>query len=723
MLIPMLSPLARCGAATGGGSSIDSDWAARIAASGVFFSNNFTYKNAAKTQQITNATDLIASAFQTNGTAAYIAWDTVNKLSGNGALRMNMAAANSGAYSGYSITWDGIGLTTKNTPKHQFYVQFAIYADSVYRNFYYGSAAVWGGKLAIIQSPDRSFEPSEIVIRRDPRAGGFLQSYRYTDAGAEAFSLSWPSLSNYQYLSFYDAGSPTVTNDATLRQRYGNDYHGLSDTAGTDTNYQSAPRLSSNGWYVIEVYVDQINDIVKIWGAPYGSAPTLIMGGMNAGIAPVGYLDSAGAQLYTGMQLTNYPNSVTNWPGSDTFICYSEVIGSDSPINFPGGYSIPNSGTTTPASYPPAGTSETGSTGVYAPAYFTSMTDKTWATIATSGNVASQSYTPLPDGSTGQAGVMSAWGGAVIDKLRQSMKIPAQGGHSDWSGNEVYELLLNVTTPAWVRVKDTRYTYGTGSAMDDGSPRATHGRNMIAYCDNTNEVIISSIVGDAPNGNSNSGLFRLSSSLVWTQGASNAIDSGFEAGGCEYDPTTSYLWIVGAQSNTSVSRYNPATNTHTGYNWYLNRGYYGGTAISPTKRCFVHVGGHLVATDSIVFLDLDNVATTGWQTPAAVSGSGPTTQGLGLVWHAASGAFLTWESGSTLYKLTPPANIVSGTWVWSTVSADASNAVTPSTKQAQGTYGRFNILENVGGSGRDMLVLVNAINESTYVYKLPAGGV
>jgi hypothetical protein len=275
---------------------------------------------------------------------------------------MSMPASQRGVYGDFGFSFDGIGLATKNTSKHRFYVQFAVYADSVYRNFYYGSGNVWGGKIAIIQSPNTSFEPSEIVIRRDPRSGGFLQSYRYTpNGGAEPFILEWPTLGpNYTYLNFYDAGSPTVTNDSTLRQRHGNDWHGLSDTAGTNPDYQNAPRLVANNWTVFEVYVDQISQVVKIWCAPYGSPPVLIMGAMNARIAAVGTMDGSGspAKIYSGIQLLNYHNNVTNWPASDTFIAYTEIIGSDNPIQFPGGHSIPFSGTQVPAGYPPAGTNE-----------------------------------------------------------------------------------------------------------------------------------------------------------------------------------------------------------------------------------------------------------------------------------------------------------------------------------------------------------------------------
>jgi hypothetical protein len=68
----------------------------------------------------------------------------------------------------------------------------------------------------------------------------------------------------------------------------------------------------------------------------------------------------------------------------------------------------------------------------------------------------------------------------------------------------------------------------------------------------------------------------------------------------------------------------------------------------------------------------------------------------------------------------PPVSGLSSAWTGSVVSA--AGGVTPSSPQANGTYGRFNLISNFGGSGRDLIIMVNAVTEATYVYKLPAAG-
>ena len=343
---------------------IAADWTSRTA--GSTFNTNFTYKDAAQSVPIASDADLIGTFFTVQGPAgsANVHWDQTHKLSGAGSLRLSMPAASAGTYTSCGLTWDGIGALTKNTSLHQFYVQFSVYVDPVYCGFYYGDINNWGGKLALVMSPETSFASSEILIRRDPRPGGFLNGYRYTPSGgATYYGLVWGSQgSDKTTYNFLDAGSPTVSSQQTLRQRYGTDSATIpsgssGDLFGTNADYQWVPRLVSGGWTYITMYIDQVNQVVKYWIAPWGQAPVLSMGAMNANIASVGTNDPSGnpKPIYTGMQLLNYPNTATYWPVSDTFICYGEVIATTSQPTFPGGYPLPFPGTTTPTGYPPSG--------------------------------------------------------------------------------------------------------------------------------------------------------------------------------------------------------------------------------------------------------------------------------------------------------------------------------------------------------------------------------
>ena len=139
----------------------------------------------------------------------------------------------------------------------------------------------------------------------------------------------------------------------------------------------------------------------------------------------------------------------------------------------------------------------------------------------------------------------------------------------------------------------------------------------------------------------------------------------------------------------------------------------------------IYINGSVVNHNgTFVWFDLDN-PTAGWRSPASVTGSSMTGYGPGLVWHPASGKFIGWNGSgvrSALLTLTPPANLVTGVWAWNSVPAAASNGTTPSAQAQNGTYGRFNLVQDLAGSGRDFLVLLNGVAQATFAYKLPASG-
>jgi hypothetical protein len=353
------------------------------------------------------------------------------------------------------------------------------------------------------------------------------------------------------------------------------------------------------------------------------------------------------------------------------------------------------------------------------PAWFQAMADKTWSTVAATARIRNVLPNPYPGG-TDSSGIIAAWGGATVDTTRQELQILAQGGHNDYHGNEVYVLPLNTASPAWARVSNPRYSFGGGSTMDDGSPAATHGRSFLTYAANVDRTFIGAMSGWAPLGNSSADVYAFNRATnTWQARADGLVDQGHEAGGAEYDPVTGHVWIVGAQAVVSVSRFDPVQNRHTPYTSTLVQGYVGSTAIAPSRRILMYLNGHLVDHNGTFrWFDMSN-PTAGWRLPAAVSGTPLRTEGPALRWHEASGSFIGWGGGTSLFRLTPPANLVTGTWVWSQVAPAGGNSVTPSAAAGAGTWGRFNIVENLGGSGRDCIVLINSIDQATYVYKLP----
>ncbi len=358
------------------------------------------------------------------------------------------------------------------------------------------------------------------------------------------------------------------------------------------------------------------------------------------------------------------------------------------------------------------------------------MNDRNWATVAGSASVSAVAPSQDPGGNDGQVAVMSAWCGATVDTKRQELVIPAQGGHSDYYGNEVYVLGLNSSSPAWQRVTNPRYSFGTSTTMDDGSPRSNHGNSQLCYAPNVDKTFIAPLIYTAPLGDSSSQVFAFDrGSGTWSQKSTCPSSFGSESGtegGAVYDTQTGSIWIIGAQADTAVDKYDPVADKHTMSSGApLWSGYNGTLAISSSRRLLVYINGSVVGNNgSFKWLDLNNIGA-GWRA-ATVTGNPPTGDGPGLVWHDASGGFLAWNgspSTGTIKKLTPASTPASGTWTWTDVTPGSGNTTTPSSPQGNGTYGRFNLISNLGGSGRDVLVLVNAVNQPAYVYKLPAGGI
>lgn len=358
------------------------------------------------------------------------------------------------------------------------------------------------------------------------------------------------------------------------------------------------------------------------------------------------------------------------------------------------------------------------------PAWYTAMTDSTWGTIAASGTIDAVKPSPHPGGTLQTNGPIGPWGGATIDTTRQEMVIAAQGGHGDYFGNEVYVLPYNTATPSWQRVTNPRYTNGAEPVMDDGSPRATHGECMSCYAPNADLTLLMSMPFVAPTGNSYKNAFGFSRNTnSWTQKVARAAGWGADAGGdvfgfTGYDPVTGLVYAVMSNTtNGSVQTYNPVTNTNVGlFNGALPQGYDTTGDIAPGKRIMACIGGSQTGNSDVRYTNLD---TPGTWTLASTTGTPPNQRGCGFTWHPAGGCFYAWTGGANLFKLTPPTTLP-GTWVWSTVTPAGSNTITPTSPNSVGTFSRFKCISNVGGSGRDALILINNTTQATYVYKLPA---
>lgn len=347
------------------------DWQSRSKESGVFYASNFS--------EFSTRTDLINGAYQTlyandqYGTSGRFKTELEEKikLSGKG-VRFNLFAAEGANERGgtWAFSFDGVGAKTQNIQKDEFYYQFAIYSDSTWANHPYAN----GSKITIVAMPDKAFDQAasagvnELLFQRTTR-GAYPEILRYSTAAVTGLSrcaLEWYKadgsfLSNYTWHPFIN-NDPTDTtrpsNTSQLANRFGMTQYDW-DPSIKDPNKTYSPKIATNGWTVFQIYVNRTYNgtgMIKVWSAPYGETPILWGGTSDARILS----NNDNSRGYSGITLLARTENAWEgtWPTVDTFICFGEVICSDNPIKFPGGFSISYPGTNLPPNYPWNGAKE-----------------------------------------------------------------------------------------------------------------------------------------------------------------------------------------------------------------------------------------------------------------------------------------------------------------------------------------------------------------------------
>jgi hypothetical protein len=94
-----------------------------------------------------------------------------------------------------------------------------------------------------------------------------------------------------------------------------------------------------------------------------------------------------------------------------------------------------------------------------APAWWRGLAAGTWTTIAGGAGQTLDAQKPaaaaaFPTTFSNHASLLTAWTGACADQARREYLLCANGGHSDYAGNECYGLRLSEEQPAWVRLNE-----------------------------------------------------------------------------------------------------------------------------------------------------------------------------------------------------------------------------------------------------------------------------
>ena len=677
----------------------EADWIARSTQAGVTAAYDF------------RDASIISSYRHIDGQQGNIVQNTTGGILGTGCMRMNVPAssgANPGAwrapldlatapnYQGWTADSDGFNNT-------EFYFQYRIKLGPRRLRDSTGGGGFKTMILSIYQfsSPNSaaSAQPFEIVHNTNYSNNKLLQAYRQDGSGFPAFhetigpylrfqpALDWgSSLPDDRRYSVYNIGGGGRHSAGVLAWE-----------EGVWITVYCRVKIATYGGSTGNEF-----DMYVAW--PGDSSYTQLYNNRNFLIGPK---DAQFAGGFNGIWFTPYDTGRSS-ADYDTWHEYDQLIVSTQPIACPLAQET-------------------------VPSWFSSQTSKTWTTPVT--NTLSSVYVPSTGGfSVGSNGNgLYAWSSGVAHRSRRALRFFG-GGHGDNDVNSVFEVQLATTSPVWAKLNGPSSSAG-GSVNEgvygDGQPRSPHSWRQLVDVPHSG-TWMAPLPGTYNTGFNSGRFFNFDdTALSWAArgyrpgtSASTGLGDANTLGSSEYDSYTGLIYVSASQG--VFWTIDPVTYTATLTGASNDTNYYFSGGLSPQRRAFV-----LWKQSTNQFRVL-NIAAGTLHTPT-IQGTGPSGSNIpGMVWHEPSGGFLAWgHSGTTtsIFKLTPPSNgadTFTGAWTWSTVTVDASNAITPSSAGSAPIIPTVKIIPNFGGLRSDLLVVYGATGSGTdqvYCYKLPVGGV
>lgn len=395
-----------------------------------------------------------------------------------------------------------------------------------------------------------------------------------------------------------------------------------------------------------------------------------------------------------------------------------------------------------------------------APAWWNSLAEDTWTTIATASprrlvDVIQSPGSSRPPGGWGfENAILGAFTGAAVDQTRGEYLIVAGGGHGDGANNSAYALSLRSATPAWRRLTDATPDANLGNLnlesdgkFADGRPRAMHATN-VCWVGGTGikSRVVFPVMSSVTSGQGGHADWLLSfdrdvlgagaTPLPWTAAnlgpwafvkRTNGNSNWYGFGTAVYDPVTQKLFGISNGSGSfgiywsitpvTANDFGAITTQIDSSRWIAP----GWATVAPDLGIVI-VGN--TAANNIQIL---NIATNTWAT-ANQAGQGvwpgSTAYGgiYGCVYMPETKEIIVanpFETGNTMYVASIPltsggAYDPTGLWVWSQRVRTGGPTGAPS-GWGSSKWNRVNDM----GDGRPAIVFVSDVNGATYVYKPP----
>jgi len=316
---------------------------------------------------------------------------------------------------------------------------------------------------------------------------------------------------------------------------------------------------------------------------------------------------------------------------------------------------------------------------------------------------------PAPPGAEGPEAVVTSASGGALDTKRDRL-IVWGGGHSAYSGNEVYAFDLN--TLKWQRLTDPSKDVGgyeRSGYYPDGQPRCRHTYDFVEYLPPPVDRFCSfGIAGVYRSGQGRYGNVDCLNfeTLKWERRA-NAISYGIGAMAA-VDSVTGHVWMHGAENAGYLTEYDPKKDQWTPHG---RSGIEAGAIsfeptaeIDPIHRKFVAIGsGRVLVWDindsgSVRAKELKTKGDTG-----VLFDKSP-----GFVFDPVIKKFVAWSGGGNVYTFDL------ATEKWTKIPPAPDNKVVPGLPTKRGTFGRFRY-----SPSKNVYVVVSDVYENVYIYRMP----
>ncbi len=295
--------------------------------------------------------------------------------------------------------------------------------------------------------------------------------------------------------------------------------------------------------------------------------------------------------------------------------------------------------------------------------------------------------------------VIEAWGGGAADTVRNRL-IVWGGGHSDYSGNEVYDLDLNSLKTRRLTDPTLPIAAECIETLAGSAPNSRHTYDGLVYIPNR-EMMLSFSGSLAPTGCASSVAWKLDmENLVWTQlkpaGTSPVYSGGVAA--AAYDPNKNLVFIS-TQSYGSFASYDYGANAYKILSSHAMTDYHETAVIDSKRKLFFLFGGGYAYRIDISGNDPQYKLNRNKASQCSFIYS----VYPGVAFDSSQNLIVGWAGGNTVYLYNP--------------DTDSCSSVTyangPGAQQSNGTNGRFQYFPSL-----DVFVLINSFRQNAYVLRL-----